>query len=498
MPLFEQGTFSLKKLQTPVSNTVFFRSLSNESKIKLLGFLLLQCIILLVIVSKIAVHYDEWYSYRNFSSQKLSTIISFYFTSNNHVFYNVLSHFFVALPGPLQLLMRLTSLLATLCGTWYLFKLCKIYSTETATWLVVILYSSTYNVLLYAAQARGYGLLNFFTILSIYHAAQFNFTVNSKRKIYFVIVQALGLYTVPTFIYCIIPIYIFLIFNVPRTNFRKGILNLSSVGIAAATLTLLLYLPILLSENAAVLLHTNTSEGKFSLYDEGAFESIIYFLRKMYFEVLGISYPLISLLIISILLLWRRKLNRAAFQLYALCLTLLVSPILIILLHNYFAYGRNWIFLCVPTTILVLLIAEPLLLLARSALVNNVVQKILKQVLFSGLLLFYGLASFNFLQKHKREYAIDYKMAEIAQALPNIKSIAITEGGFAFYAADVIQGGLEGRMEGERVEITNLSATPKQDLLILQVDRVAQNSKNLRNYKLRYITNDLVFFTKKN
>lgn len=444
-----------------------------------------------------AVHYDEWYSYRNFSSQKLSTIISFYPTSNNHVFYNVLSHFFVMLPGHLTLLMRITSVVASLIGTWYLFKLCKTYGSETAAWMVILIYSSAYNVLLYAAQARGYGLLNLFTILSIYHAAQFNYSGISGSKIFFVIVQALGLFTVPTFIYCLVPIYLYLIINLPRNNFGKAAIALGLEILAAIGLTLLLYLPILISENASVLLHTNTSEGKFSLSDSGAFDSILYFLRKMYYEVLGVSYPLLSLLLFVGMLLWLRKRNAAAYKLYWLCLIIVVCPILIVLAHNFFAYGRNWIFLCVPAALLCLLIAEPLAQLLRRILPGKMQRNVLKQSVFVLALLFYINASLQFLKKHKLEYAIDYKMAAIAKALPNLKSIAITEGGFEFYAADVVQGGLEGRMLEERIPITLLNTEPHQDLLIIAVDKVAQNKKYLSNYKMAYYANNMFFFIKR-
>jgi hypothetical protein len=144
-----------------------------------------------------------------------------------------------------------------------------------------------------------------------------------------------------------------------------------------------------------------------------------------------------------------------------------------------------------------MLLVEPFAQLLRRVSAGKLQHNVLKQSVFVLMLLFYGSACVQFLAKHKREYAIDYKMAEIAKALPALKSIAITEGGFEFYAADVVQGGLEGRMLQGRIPITVLNSKPYQDLLIIAADKVTQNKKYLSNYRMAYFANNMFFFVKR-
>lgn len=483
--------------QTQASVKVESLSVLNRKALYL--YLAAQAFFLLYLAYTLPVHYDEWYSYRHFSSAPLATTISFYPGTNNHVFYNLIAHFFVWPHSLVSFFMRLPSVIAAILTIWYLYKLCKNYTSNFSAWLVVLAYSTSYNVILYAVEARGYAFVNLFTVLAIEQAVQFCAKAPGiKNYLKFAVVQALGLFTVPTFIYALVPIYLFLSFYFLISAQYNRLFSVALLAGLSILVSTILYGPIILSGGLETLLHTTSTEGKFSFSDAGAIDSIIYFLNKMYFEVLSLSHPLYTGIALLLLLVAAKVAKLKSLKLFCLAYIFLICPFFIHLVHHFFAYGRNWFFLLVPASILV---ALPLELISKGVALVWYQRKQVQywSALVVALVVMLAVwRAFQFAPIHKREYSLDYALQRLEKTQAHVSSIGRTDGNFEFYPAEVLQSHYQNCDTKKEVPVSIIAGTPHDDLLIVAAEKVAAQKIDRKRYKFCFYSHNLFYYRKIN
>ncbi len=195
--------------------------------------------------------YDEAFNFLIFSGQPLKKALADYSFPNNHLLYTLLSHISQKLCGDEPWALRLPALLAGigLIPVNYLLAR-RLFDRHTAVLSSALLTGSSI-VIEFAASARGYSLLILFSLLVFYALTG---ALENRRKAWagFAVAASLGFYTIPIMAYCLYCALIWFILSA-WTKYRNQppprlYLNMAIAVTAAAALTGLLYLPVLLNQ----------------------------------------------------------------------------------------------------------------------------------------------------------------------------------------------------------------------------------------------------------
>ncbi|MCR5402497.1 MAG: glycosyltransferase family 39 protein [Butyrivibrio sp.] len=200
--------------------------------------------------------YDELYTYYTFISRGPAYAAIHWPLPNNHVGYSVLSAF-LDHTGNSYIGLRGVSLVCAISNIILIYRICKRYFSHFLSFGAMLLYSAMQIVVEYSVQGRGYTLATNCFLLAIYIAG-YICNVDETEVIYYRFLAlsfVLGLYTVPSSIYWVIPISfaigLYLLINAARSKsvhekfsdsvyFRKFVLFFYH-GVMAAILTTMLY-----------------------------------------------------------------------------------------------------------------------------------------------------------------------------------------------------------------------------------------------------------------
>ncbi|MCX6292143.1 MAG: glycosyltransferase family 39 protein [Bacteroidetes bacterium] len=320
------------------------------------------------------ISYDEAFTYLYFVKRPLFIGLSDYSYPNNHLFHTFLSHLSCSVFGNEEWVIRLPAFIAgvLIIPMTYL-SARKLFNKETA--LLAMSLVAVSNVLIeYSVMARGYTMLTLFFLVLIFLSDELE-----KRKgswIFFILISALALYTVPVFVFALMIIYGQFIFLstgicIPK---KKILVALFSTLV----LTALLYLPPVLVSGMKSLLNNpyigeSTTISNSSLIQKTVAETFLSWKR-------GISIVIFILLSAGFLFSVVIKQNRKWIA--SILFMLIILLIGVLMLHR-IPPARIWLFLV------------PLLFIISSSGMVEVVTKIkFKKAnwLFSGLalaLLFY-------------------------------------------------------------------------------------------------------------
>ncbi len=195
--------------------------------------------------------YDELYTYFSFISRGPIYAAIHWPLPNNHVFYSVVSGIFDFL-GNSYIGLRGASYLASLTNLCLLYTLCKkhlgtIYATACS-----MIFASVYLVNFLAVQGRGYALATSFYLLALLMLQRICLSDSVSKATYigFSVALTLGLYTLPSSTFWVIPVCLigggFLLLNQEYRTLIKLIIS----ALVAAFNTLFLYAMIWLAIGA--------------------------------------------------------------------------------------------------------------------------------------------------------------------------------------------------------------------------------------------------------
>jgi Dolichyl-phosphate-mannose-protein mannosyltransferase len=197
-----------------------------------------------------SLHHDEAYTYMAFA-HSLRTAVTDYHLPNNHVFHSILVYCSTRLFGNQPWVVRLPAFVAGVLLVPAIYAVGKRHYDRWVGLAAALLVATAPSLIHYSDNARGYTLVALFGLLLLL----FGYTVRSgKNRFAWVLiglVSALGMYTVPVFLFPFGVAYLWLflenwLFSAPGYASRRDFLKywLAS-GFGAAGLTLFLYLPIL-------------------------------------------------------------------------------------------------------------------------------------------------------------------------------------------------------------------------------------------------------------
>ncbi|TAG37658.1 MAG: hypothetical protein EAZ31_11280, partial [Cytophagia bacterium] len=185
---------------------------------------------------------DETYSHLFFSGKGFWTSLTNYTTTNNHIFYNILTSFFDIFIVQEVLAMRFVSLICFWILLGYIFwYLQKNTNFEIAFW-AILLVGLGFSQSVFSVQGRGYMLMSLCSFGAVHQAISLkkdSFFEQKKSQTFFIFWHIAGLFTSPVFVYTTIGIYGYFFFKASK----KTILSIFISGILVILGTFLVYLP---------------------------------------------------------------------------------------------------------------------------------------------------------------------------------------------------------------------------------------------------------------
>ena len=195
------------------------------------------------------IRYDEAATWLDYASQPLARALSDYRFPNNHLFHTLLVHLSATLFGASPWALRLPAFLAGIALvplTWALTR--ALYSREAALGAAGLSAASA-SLVLYSTNARGYTILGSLTVVLALLATRQIRADNAAGWMAMAVVAAVGAWTIPTMLYPAGGIAFWLWVEAragdATIDMKTMWTRLRSTGLAALSLTLVFYLPVI-------------------------------------------------------------------------------------------------------------------------------------------------------------------------------------------------------------------------------------------------------------
>ena len=201
---------------------------------------------------------DEIYTLNNFTLVHLKTTLTNYHSTNNHIFYNLVNHFYLKILGINDLktllespwILRLPLLLLALLTLIYAYRLGKLAGGRTAGIIAVLLLATTIPFQNFSMQVRGYAFSVFFDLALIFYLLNYLFTPKPKYLFLIGLLSFLAVYSIPLNLYCIVSIGAFLCVEAIWIKVSTGKTDVKYFYVLAALtsamiLVLLCFIPIM-------------------------------------------------------------------------------------------------------------------------------------------------------------------------------------------------------------------------------------------------------------
>ncbi|HET9261276.1 MAG TPA: hypothetical protein VFP42_14235 [Acidimicrobiia bacterium] len=171
-------------------------------------------IVRLVMYVSATPQYDEAYTHINFSTTSLWDAASLYVAPTNHIFYSILSRLAqIAKPGDI-LITRLPALLAGVAvipATIFFAR--QVTDSRRVAVVAGVLAAFNPQLILYSAEARGYTMLALFGVIwaILGYRCATDEKVNVTSWVGLSVVSALGIWTVPIFVYAVVALAVWML-----------------------------------------------------------------------------------------------------------------------------------------------------------------------------------------------------------------------------------------------------------------------------------------------
>lgn len=294
--------------------------------------------------------HDEASTYVNFSGRGLLYATGYYTAPNNHILNSVFAFFTCKIPVKDTLALRIPSFFAGMSAVAVLWFLLRRYSASPLLALGIWgIYSSMYFLTDYGVMARGYSFVLLFFILAYY--AVLSLCEKEKNEfqfqwlLVFAIASTLGFYAIPTYLYAHVSLC--LIYGVYNYKNIKSLLIFARVNLLIIVAVMLLYLPVVMISGLDSLIHNRYVERVSSQY---VLENLNTHFTST-FSVLFTRFDYyIPIILLSFFLLFVKQKNLTVIS---TIIILMMAPLLIIL-QGVIPFERTWIYLSVPSLLLLL------------------------------------------------------------------------------------------------------------------------------------------------
>lgn len=198
----------------------------------------------------IPMRYDEAQTYTIYASRKVTDFLRDYSEPNNHIFHTLLVHASTRLFGSSEWAIRLPALVAGILlipVTAFVFR--KLFNT-TVGLISAALVAGSSILIEYSINARGYMMQVLFFVMLLALARYLKWHASLAGWVIFVVLSALGFYTIPTMLYPfgVVMGWLLLmaIFEPGGQDARTLTIRLIVAGFATIALTLVFYSPVII------------------------------------------------------------------------------------------------------------------------------------------------------------------------------------------------------------------------------------------------------------
>ena len=289
---------------------------------------------------------DEAVTYLNFASKPLYLALTDYAAPNNHLFHTLFVHLFTRLFTGAEWVIRQPAFwsgLLLMPATYYTVR--RLYNRDAG--LLAAAFVAVSSVLIeYSVNARGYTLQTLLFLLAVataHYLRQHNHHVGWALL---AVLSALAFYTIPTALYAIGGLYVWLLLAIwlenPADKRRPLLLAFALTVIAGAALTLLLYAPVLIvSGLGAIVRNSYVVAQPFSDFAAQLPAGIGRTLGQWHNAIPVFWLPVLFVgLVVG--LCWHR---RVADHPVPLLLPLVLWSLLVVLVQRVIPFERVWLFL---------------------------------------------------------------------------------------------------------------------------------------------------------
>jgi hypothetical protein len=328
------------------SNLAWWAHNEGREGIPVLTALILGGMVLRLMRLNEPVSYDEAYSFIYYASKPLYLALSYYSSTNNHLFYTFLLHLSTGLFGEAEWVLRLPSFVASVLMIPLTFFVARAsYDRSTAIFAAALIAGGSPFVD-FGVAARGYSVQLFILVASLGLSLFLVIRRNAFAWLLLVVLTALGFYTIPTYFlpYGVVAVWMALCIaldrvGTPRVAFLR---DLVVANACAAVLTLLFYSPVLVVSGVMKPVGYNLGVSAHLLpFSWSGFVDWLGSLWHMFnLNALGpLRYVLASALTVGVVAEWRTQRCHVPLYLAALCWLIPVT-----LVFQSFFYERIWVF----------------------------------------------------------------------------------------------------------------------------------------------------------
>lgn len=282
---------------------------------------------------------DEAVTYLNFATKPLYLALTDYAAPNNHLLHTLFVHLSTRLFGPPEWAIRLPAFIAGVLlipATYYTVRRL----TKRDAGLLAAAFVCTSSVLIeYSVNGRGYTLQTLLFVLAVATADYLRRQGQPRLSAWalLAVLSALAFYTIPTALYGVGGLYLWLLFGVWR-DARKRLYAMLS-ALAGASLTLVLYLPVIIvSGLGAIIGNRYVAPLDFAEFAAQLSPALLATLTQWHY---GILWPLLMLGFITALIWQRRNLGHYLTLLFFIVLW----SGLVLLVQRAVPFTRVWLFL---------------------------------------------------------------------------------------------------------------------------------------------------------
>ncbi|HEX04227.1 MAG TPA: hypothetical protein ENH10_03600, partial [Bacteroidetes bacterium] len=208
-----------------------------------LAFIILLGIGLRWLYINAPLEYDESFSYLFFASKPLYVTVSYYLLPNNHILYNAFMHLSIQLFDTSAWAVRLPAFIFGVMAIPLSYMLGRRVLNVQTGMLAALLVSTSHWMIRYSTQGRGYSLQLVLILLMALLAIYLRWSQSRPAWMWMAVLAALTVHTVPTGVYPVAFIWIWLLFAMKK-GWAKRIKTLVVYGAFAVGLTMLLYTPV--------------------------------------------------------------------------------------------------------------------------------------------------------------------------------------------------------------------------------------------------------------
>ena len=193
---------------------------------------------------------DEASTFVSYVRQPYWALVSLYDSANNHVLHSIVARAFVLLLGDQPWCLRLPAWIAGVACVPAAYAVGRVWAGRNAGLAAAVLVATWPYTVDLSANARGYSFVNFLTLSLLAFVPSLAREGTRSRWVAFGTVCALGMFTVPVFLFPLAGACLLLWWQAEEKG--KTVRSLLATGSASAAVCAFLYLPVLLFTNPAM------------------------------------------------------------------------------------------------------------------------------------------------------------------------------------------------------------------------------------------------------